>query len=321
MTREKVIPAVPERFILADSNTVRLLSEKADYVLPAGEESKVWARLEEILAAMLGADLSRDSTVVVVGGGVVADVGSLAASLYMRGARLILVPTTLLSMVDAALGGKTGVNFGGYKNLVGTFYPAEEVRIGIGFVESLPEREYRSGLAEVIKTGLLGDEEVVEILESRREAIADRDFEVLEEAVWRCILVKGAVVERDLREGGIRAHLNLGHTFAHALESVQGFGAWTHGEAVAWGIARAMELGVRLGVTEDEHADRVFRLLSQYGFRTELMPDAADSLVAAMRKDKKRQGPTMRFILQRDAQDTVIEEVEAEVIRAMLAGE
>ncbi|MFW5789568.1 MAG: 3-dehydroquinate synthase family protein, partial [Spirochaetota bacterium] len=186
-------------FCVADTNTERYLpSGSARHVLPAGETSKSWAQLELLLRGMLDADLTRAGRVVAVGGGVVCDIGALAASLYMRGCTLVLVPTSLLAMVDAAVGGKTGIDFGGYKNMVGSFYPASEVRICIDTLATLSEREYRSGLAEVIKTAMLGDGALLDTLERNHERVVARDPELLEGVVWACVEVKGGIVEADL---------------------------------------------------------------------------------------------------------------------------
>ena len=309
-----------ERFVVADTNTAAMAGGTPDYILAAGESSKNWDELKAILDRLLDTDMSRDGVVIGVGGGVVTDIAAFAASIYMRGVRLILVPTTLLAMVDAALGGKTGVNLAGYKNIVGTFYPAAELRICIAVLESLPEREYMSGLAEAIKTGMLGDAFVLDAIESNPDLIVARDGELLEEIVWRCIDVKGSIVEQDLRESGIRAHLNLGHTFAHALEATQGLGQWSHGEAVAWGLVRALELGLRLGVTSRAYASRVTALLTRYGYRTDPIPQAAGALVGAMRKDKKRMSETLRFVVQDELCVTSVVEVSADEVAALLAG-
>jgi 3-dehydroquinate synthase len=311
----------PGQFFVSDSNTERHLPDGASrFVLAAGEKAKSWNELASILEAMIASDLTRDSTVVAVGGGVVCDVASLAASLYMRGCNLVLVPTTLLAMVDAALGGKTGVNFGGYKNMVGTFYPAREVRLCTHLLHTLPPDEYRSGLAEVIKTAMLGDAELFEMLEHEREKVIQRDAELLADVVWRCVMVKGSTVEADLREAGIRAHLNLGHTFGHALESEGGLGAWSHGEAVAWGLARAMEAGVAAGVTPKEYAQRVAALLGAFEFKTTVIPEAADAMLAAIRKDKKRRAAANRFVLQEGMCKTIVAELSDELVRSVLRG-
>ncbi|MFP4114081.1 MAG: 3-dehydroquinate synthase [Spirochaetota bacterium] len=308
-------------FALADVNTAQYLPASAQRLeLPTGETWKSWNALGQILDRMLDADLTRDSTVVGVGGGVVTDIAACAASLYMRGCTLILVPTSLLAMVDAAIGGKTGVNFGGYKNMVGTFYPAREVRIAPEVLRTLPEREFRSGLAEAIKTALLGDEALLDLLEREPDRVLARDPDLLADAVWRCVEVKGGIVEADLVESGVRAYLNLGHTFAHALESVEGLGVWTHGEAVAWGLAQAMRLGVASGITDAAYARRVRSILERYEYRVDPLPAIADAVRDAMNKDKKRRRAGVRFVLQRRLGETTITEVGADALDAVLRG-
>jgi 3-dehydroquinate synthase len=311
----------PNAFCIADANTSRYLPDFGiHHTLPAGEAAKSWSELERILGRMLDAELTRGSLVVGTGGGVVSDIAALAASLYMRGCRLTLVPTTLLAMVDAAVGGKTGVNFGGYKNMVGTFYPADHVLIAPQTLETLSEREYRSGLAEVIKTAMLGDDGLLAMLEDEQESVLGRDPELLSEIVWTCVGVKGEIVEADLTESGVRAHLNLGHTFAHALESVQGLGLWSHGEAVAWGLARALELGAVAGMTDPAWVERVMAILSRYGYRTEPIPEATGEIIGAMRRDKKRLGREIRFVLQKGPGETIVSGIDTSLVEAVLNG-
>lgn len=284
-----------------DTNTARLFADQGvpRHVWPAGEDHKSWPQVDAVLSRALELGLARDSVLAGVGGGVVTDMAALAASLYMRGCRLTLVPTTLLAMVDAALGGKTGVDYRGYKNLVGTFYPAQELRIWPGALASLPDRDYLSGLAEVIKHAFLADAHLLTLLETRREAVLSRDPAVVEELVFRAVMVKVGVVERDLRETGERAFLNLGHTFGHALESVMGFdGSWTHGEAVCWGMGRAFDLGVALGATDPQWRDRARALMQAYGFRLQAAGTRPEALLAAMRHDKKKKAGLVRFVLQ-----------------------
>ncbi|MFP4376512.1 MAG: 3-dehydroquinate synthase family protein [Spirochaetales bacterium] len=310
-----------ELYCIADTNTEKYAPRDFPLIaLPAGEASKSWDQLHHILDALLAAGLSRSGTVVGIGGGAVTDVAACAGSLFLRGCRVVLVPTSLLAMVDAAIGGKTGINFGGFKNMVGTFYPAHEVRICTGLLETLSDREYKSGLAEVIKSALLGDRGLLETLETRRDDVLSREPSIVDEVVWACVNVKGDVVEQDLRESGVRAHLNLGHTFGHALESVAGLGAYSHGEAVAWGMAQAMELGLRIGVTEPDYARRVRDLLEAYGYRIDPLPELAREIRLAMNMDKKRVRHEVRFILQRAVEDTLVTAVDETTLEAALSG-
>jgi 3-dehydroquinate synthase len=310
-----------ETYCIADTNTAQHApSDLPLLTLPAGEPAKSWDQLHDILHSLLEAGLSRSATVVGIGGGAVTDVAACAGSLFLRGCRVVLVPTSLLAMVDAAIGGKTGINFGGYKNMVGTFYPAHEVRICTSVLETLSDHEYKSGLAEVIKSALLGDRALLDTLETRREAVLARDPRVVREAVWACVNVKSDVVEQDLRESGVRAHLNLGHTFGHALESVGGLGSYSHGEAVAWGMAQAMELGVRTGLTDSAYARRVKNVLEAYEYRIEAIPELAEAIRSAMNKDKKRQGNEVRFVLQRNLEETVVTSVDESTLMDVLSG-
>ena len=285
----------------------------ARLVLAPGEGSKSWSGARRILGRALDAGLGRDGLIVGIGGGMICDLAAFGASLYMRGCRLFLVPTSLLAMVDAAIGGKTAINYGGYKNMAGTFYPAERICIAVSVLKSLPEREFRSGMGEVIKTALLGDTALLDMLSSRKERILERDPGLMEETVRRCILVKARIVEEDLRETGRRAFLNLGHTFAHAVEAVSGYKLWSHGEAVAWGLVQAAALSERLGLADSGYTKAVGDLVRMYGFdlRIRLTPE---SIVEAMRSDKKKRQGKLRLVLQRGIGDTVVREVDPRLV-------
>lgn len=317
---------------VADANTERLLRSSKGFdsripliVLDSGEAHKNMESIEKILTAALEAGLARDSVFVGFGGGVVTDMTAFAASIYMRGARLELVPTTLLAMVDASVGGKTGIDFENAKNCVGTFYPASSIHVSVSYLESLPDAEFRSGLAEVVKTALLYAPKLHQILVERKDAILARDPSLMLEIVKRCVQAKARVVERDLRESGERMYLNLGHTFGHALESVAGFGTVSHGDAVAWGISRALDLGCRLGFTDPAYRDEVFPLLESYGWSTAPVHpaltgrDAARDLLSAMKNDKKKKDGEIRFILQREMNSTFAERVADAEVLAVLA--
>lgn len=286
--------------------------------LPSGEASKTWQSTLAVLERCAAVGMARDGTIAGVGGGVVCDIAAFAASLYMRGCGLVLVPTTLLAMVDASLGGKTGVDFMGYKNLVGSFYPASRILIAAAAVRSLPDREYLSGLAEVIKTALVGDAKLFALLERERPAVLARGEGVVEEMIRRSLVVKGRIVQADPKESGKRALLNLGHTFGHALESATGFSQWTHGEAVAWGIGRALAAGVRLGVTDPAHRARTHSLLRSYGFRLDELP-RFEELAPAFERDKKRRGGRIRLVIPHTMCDVRVHEVLAGDVAAVLA--
>ncbi|MDR2509630.1 MAG: 3-dehydroquinate synthase [Spirochaetaceae bacterium] len=271
-------------------------------LLEAGEAAKNWNSVEKILKAACNAGLGRDGIFIGVGGGVVSDLTGFAASIYMRGARLALVSTTLLGMVDAALGGKTGFDLFGLKNLAGAFYPASVVFMPLESLKTLGEREFKSGFAELVKTVILdeaGDDEAsFKLLRAVKEG---KDGGALRGLVGMAINVKGRIVEADPREtGSLRALLNLGHTFGHALEASAGLGTLTHGEAVAWGIARACELGLCLGVTPEIRAARIKTLLDDIGYETRpCHPNSGGTagFMKALSGDKKKTGGALRFIV------------------------
>jgi 3-dehydroquinate synthase len=303
-----------------DENTAALLDidEDASLVIPPGESQKNMDTVCFIAGELLRKGVTRDSCLIAVGGGVVCDVAAFCASIYMRGMRLLLLPTTLLSMVDASLGGKTGVDFRGYKNILGSFYPAEAVIISPPLLRSLPDGEFRSGLAEVIKHSLLGEKELYRLLDEQREELLRRNPDILREVVMRSLKVKACYVEKDPKESGIRGHLNLGHTFGHALEAALGFTGVSHGEAVAWGIGKALEAGMELGITEPRYAAKVKSLLIDFGYRLEDIDYDREALLAAMAYDKKRQSRTLRFVLQRNFGDTRFSPIPEQVLRRVL---
>lgn len=309
--------------VVTDTNTadlVRVGLNQPHVIVPAGEACKEFSILKNLLDDFSRHGLRRDSTVVALGGGAVTDLAAFACSVYLRGVSVVLYPSSLLAMVDAAVGGKTGIDLGGFKNMVGTFYPAREIRIVPSLLESLSDREYRSGLAEVIKAALLGDPTLLELLENNTEAVIARDPSIVGEIVRRAILVKCGIVTRDFRETGERAHLNLGHTFGHALESCLGLGEWTHGEAVAWGIARAMDAGCAAGITDRRWADRVRAVLARYDYPIDVRPVTAERLSEAMQRDKKRFRDGIRFVLQTEPFTTVQTALAFDIIRDIVGG-
>jgi shikimate kinase / 3-dehydroquinate synthase len=287
--------------------------------LPAGEAHKTLATVESIWrrASSLGAD--RSSLFVGLGGGVVTDIAGFAAAGWMRGVRWLAIPTTLLAMVDASVGGKTAVDLGQAKNCVGAFWQPAAVYCDVAYSVTEPPRG-ASALSEVVKTALIGDPSLLDYMEQRVEAIRAREPEVTGELVRRCVRVKARVVGQDPRENGVRAALNLGHTLGHALEAVAGFERLSHGEAVSLGLVAALRLGLRLSVTPGPLVSRVTELLDALGLPTDL---SAEPLVAAARLvglDKKRRGSQVKFVLVRDAGQIELVPLElAEVER--LAGE
>ena len=298
-------------------------------VLGSGEAFKTIESVLRIVAAALDHNAQRSAVFVGIGGGVITDMTAFAASVFKRGAHCELVPTTLLCMVDAAVGGKTGCDFSSYKNMIGSFFPAQKIHVCPHFVQSLPADEYRSGMAEVVKTALLYDPPLVEKLERTPSVLTDRTGPLVREMIRSCVSAKARVVEEDLTETGIRMQLNLGHTFGHALESCSGLGTVSHGDAVAWGMARAAALSERLHLCGADYVRRVTALLASFGWETGCLhralagrfadrKAAADALYEAMKKDKKNATARVRFVLQRGIGETVITEAEADDVRAVL---
>lgn len=272
----------------------------AKVVLTAGEEHKNARSLEQIWNAAQVASLDRKGRVVALGGGVVSDVAGFAAATWMRGVSWVGVPTTLLSMVDAAVGGKTAIDLGAAKNSVGAFWQPSAVLCDVHHLSTEPDRGYASALAEVIKTALIGDPELLTLVESRTREILDRDPDTVSEIVRRCVRVKARVVSLDPREEtGLRACLNLGHTVGHALEAYGGYGHLTHGEAVSLGLVAALRIGERLGATEHALAERTIAALRALGLPIDVASQPVAAASALVGHDKKKSGNRLKFVVAR----------------------
>ena len=261
-------------------------------------ETKKNMRTVELLCRKLtraGAD--RKSLIVAVGGGVVGDVAGFVAASYLRGVALVHVPTTLVAQVDSSIGGKTGVNLPEGKNLVGAFYAPRLVLIDTDLLRTLPERQFRSGIAEVIKYGVIADAELFAYLEQKMEKLLRQDRDALEYVIPRCVEIKAEVVSRDERESGLREILNFGHTFGHALESVTKYQRYLHGEAVAWGMIAAAALGREVGITGAEDVTRVVSLIRRMGKIPAWPRVTPKILMSAMVSDKKTRAGKLRFVL------------------------
>jgi 3-dehydroquinate synthase len=323
--------APPAFLIICDEHTLplarRISAGGPVSVLRPGEAGKNWAAVESILRSAGEAGLGRDCLFIACGGGVISDLAGFAASVYMRGVGLAVVSTSLLGMVDAAMGGKTGFDLFGIKNLAGTFYPARLVYLPPDSLDSLPAEEWKSGFAELIKTAVLAGEELFSLLEKEAgggNSPASLPREILEEAVYQAAAYKGRIVAADPREtGDRRALLNLGHSFAHALESSAGLGRLSHGEAVAWGLARSCELGLALGRTPPDRAGRIKNLLRAWGYEISsphpLMGDM-EKFMAALGKDKKNRGGKGVFIVPAAQGAEILREVPAELPRYIVQG-
>ncbi len=286
-----------------DTNTAKLFKQlpPSNVVLESGESSKTFSSLERILGAALDEGLARDGRIIGFGGGVVCDMAALAASVYMRGCRLTLVPTTLLAMVDASVGGKTAIDFKGMKNMVGSFYPASEVLLSIDTLRTLNDKEFLNGLAEVIKHALLSqNEELYKFLLIKKNEILSRQPEALTTLVELSLMVKKWFIEQDPTETkGIRQFLNLGHTFGHALESSSHYGMWGHGACVAWGTCRALEAGIAIGIGDKAYASGATKLFKSYGYEIDYRIGRGDWIEFRdhLLKDKKKADGKVLFVL------------------------
>ena len=268
-----------------------------EILIPDGEQAKSFEELERVLDALLAARCGRDALLVALGGGVVGDLAGFAAAIYQRGIPLLQVPTTLLAQVDSSVGGKTAINHARGKNMIGAFHQPCAVIADVTTLDTLPERELRAGLAEVIKHGLALDAGFVEWLERHLDALLARERDALIQAVMRCCELKAQVVAADEREAGVRALLNLGHTFGHAIEAGTGYGSWLHGEAVAAGMVMAAELSLRLGLLGAADVDRIRTLLRRAGLPTAGPGLEPRRLLELMAYDKKAAQGKVRFVV------------------------
>ena len=266
-------------------------------VLPDGEVYKNWETLNSVYDRLLEARCDRQTTLIALGGGVIGDIAGFAAATYQRGVPFVQVPTTLLAQVDSSVGGKTAINHPGGKNMIGAFHQPLAVLADVDTLATLPARELRAGLAEVIKHGLIGDLGFFEWIEANIGQLLARDSEALVHAVRRSCEIKAKIVALDERETGQRALLNLGHTFGHAIEIAKGYGAWLHGEAVATGIVMAADLSRRLGYLSDDDVRRVIALLERTGLPVTVSGMTAPRFIELMSVDKKTAAGRTRFVL------------------------
>ena len=308
-------------FVVTDENVQRFrgeglssalaaagLAPRATVVLRPGEEHKRLAAVEQALTAMIEAGADRDALVIGHGGGVVTDIAGFTAATLLRGVRWIAAPTTLLAMVDASVGGKTGVDLGLAKNAVGAFHQPSAVVIDAAHVTTETPRAYISGLAEVVKSAALGDPALFALLEAEAPSILAREVPLVEELVYRSIAVKAAIVSRDERESGDRALLNFGHTVGHALEAQGGFTRLTHGEAVSLGMVAMLRAGRALGVTDAADADRIVALLARLGLPVNLDAQPLAEALGFVSLDKKRRGSGVRAVFLRRVGSTFLRE-------------
>jgi 3-dehydroquinate synthase len=269
----------------------------ADCILPDGEQHKTLQTAGWVLDALVANKMNRDATVLALGGGVIGDVAGFAASCYQRGIGYVQMPTTLLAQVDSSVGGKTGVNHLGGKNLIGAFYQPQSVIADTDVLVSLPDRELKSGLAEVIKHGLVWDPLLFAWLERKIPQLLARDAETLSYAISRSCEIKATIVGRDEREHNLRAILNFGHTFGHAIEAATSYEKYLHGEAVALGMIIAMDLSCRLGLIDASVKERLREMLTRAGLPVEAPHIGAAKAYELMQMDKKVVGGAVRLVL------------------------
>ena len=325
----------PSRIVLVSNETLwplyaedlktRLEQQNVSVVpvrLPDGETHKNWVNLNHIFDVLLKHKCDRQTTLIALGGGVIGDITGFAAATYQRGVPFIQIPTTLLAQVDSSVGGKTAINHPLGKNMIGAFYQPTLVLADTNTLRTLPDREYRSGLAEVIKYGLILDSAFFAWLETNVDALLKRNPIALTYAIRRSCEIKAQVVSGDEREttkDGGRALLNLGHTFGHAIESALGYGAWLHGEAVGCGMALAARLSSELGMLDEQSCRRAINLIERAGLTTRLPAIGADEMLDHMGRDKKNEGGAIRLILLKAIGDAVVDgSVSAARIREFL---
>jgi len=315
VTNDVVAPLYLER--LADTLEGRRV---ARVVLPDGERHKTLDTVARVLDALVEHRMNRDACVAALGGGVVGDLAGFAAACYQRGVDYVQLPTTLLAQVDSSVGGKTGVNHPGGKNLIGAFHQPRAVVSDTATLATLLPREFRAGLAEVIKYGLVADPAFLAWLEERLDALLALEPAALAHAIRRCCEIKAEIVAQDEREHGRRALLNLGHTFGHAIEAAAGYGEWLHGEAVGAGMLMAADLSRRLGWLEEADVGRVRTLLARAGLPLAAPPIGAARALALMGMDKKVLAGRIRLVLlERLGRGVVSGDYPADALRATLA--
>ena len=320
VTNETVQPLYGSRLVVALKQRYPVVHT---VTLPDGEEHKNWQTLNLIFDALLQHGCDRKTVLFALGGGVVGDMTGFAAASYMRGVPFVQVPTTLLAQVDSSVGGKTAINHPLGKNMIGAFYQPQLVVCDLATLDTLPARELSAGLAEVIKYGPIADMGFMGWLEEHMDALLARDRTALAHAVRRSCEIKAWVVGQDEREAGLRAILNFGHTFGHAIEAGMGYGAWLHGEGVGAGMVMAAELSRRLGLVDDAFATRLKALVQRAGLPLRgAVLDAADNAgryLELMRVDKKNEGGAIKFILLKPLGSPCITAAPHELVLATLA--
>lgn len=290
-----------------------------EVMLPDGEAHKDWQTLNLVFDALLAHGCDRKTVLFALGGGVVGDMTGFAAASYMRGVPFVQVPTTLLAQVDSSVGGKTAINHPLGKNMVGAFYQPVRVVCDLATLATLPARELSAGLAEVIKYGPIADPAFLDWIEANVDALVAREPAALAHAVRRSCEIKAEVVGQDEREAGLRAILNFGHTFGHAIEAGLGYGEWLHGEAVGCGMVMALQLSRRLGLVDAAFVDRVTALIARAGLPTVGPALGADRYLALMRVDKKAEAGEIRFVVIEQPGRAAVRAAPDALVRQVLA--
>ena len=305
----------PVRRQLADAG------QRVDVVLiPDGEAHKNWATLGDVLTRLIECHAERSSLMVALGGGVIGDLAGFAAAVYQRGMPYVQIPTTLLAQVDSSVGGKTAVNHPLGKNMVGAFWQPQAVLIDTRCLATLPEREYRSGLAEVVKYGAIHDARFFAWLEAHADTLRARDAAAQVEAIYTSCRIKAEIVARDERETGERALLNFGHTFGHAIETGAGYGEWMHGEAVSAGMVIAAKLSARIHGLPQHDVERLKALLDRLAIRTDQPAMDFTQWMTLMRRDKKVEDAAIKFVLlERLGRAQLRNDISEEMLRTVLA--
>jgi 3-dehydroquinate synthase len=315
------VPAVRKKWAKKLMDSLSAVGWNAKLLeMPDGERYKTLSTIEQLAEKLVGLGADRRALVVALGGGVVGDVAGLLASLYMRGVDVIQVPTTVLAQVDASIGGKTGVDLKAGKNLVGTFHQPRAVLIDPDVLSTLPEREFRSGLYEVLKAGVIGRPQLFESFERERDAILRREPEVIDSLIAESVKLKAEVVSADEREGGLRQVLNFGHTIGHALETETDYRGFLHGEAVAWGMIAAANIAAAVGKSSATTASRISRGVLGLG-RLPKVEVRGAAIVRRLQTDKKTKDGVVHFILPRQiGQVEIVNDVPREAVLDAVEG-
>ncbi|EJN01218.1 bifunctional shikimate kinase/3-dehydroquinate synthase AroKB [Herbaspirillum sp. YR522] len=316
VTNDKVAPLYLERTVAALRAAGKVVTE---IVLPDGEEHKNWGSLMRIFDVLLAEKCDRKTTLIALGGGVIGDLTGYAAASYMRGVPFVQVPTTLLAQVDSSVGGKTGINHPLGKNMIGAFYQPQAVLADTATLHTLPPRELAAGIAEVIKHGAIIDAPFFDWIEANIGALVAKDDAALAHAIRRSCEIKADVVRQDEREGGLRAILNFGHTFGHAIENGLGYGHWLHGEAVGCGMVMAADLSQRLGYIDAAARDRVRAVVAAAGLPVTAPDLGIQRWLELMEVDKKNEGGQIKFIMIRPLGSPVIDTAPHELLLQTLA--